>query len=202
MSGARFFDANTNQFGLNMIELTVDKRPDATTGEAGRTGYHVSLGFGQAINTVNGSEPVTGVGFAQYLKEAYFSYLAPVGKGLRIDVGKFVTTAGEEVIETKDNWNYSRSLLFYYAIPYYHFAARASYRFNDRFSIQGTIANGWNDIVDFSSAKTYGVSFTWNPTKQWDLTETYYIGPQPEKGNFANTSDRRHLSDTAITYSP
>jgi Putative beta-barrel porin-2, OmpL-like. bbp2 len=202
MSGVRFFDANTNQFGLNMIELTVDKAPDATAGEAGRTGYHVSLGFGQAINAVNGSEPVVGVGFAQYLKEAYFSYLARVGKGLQIEVGKFVTTAGEEVIETKDNWNYSRSLLFYYAKPYYHFGVRANYRFNDKFSAQGSITNGWNDVVDFSSAKTYGVSSTWNPTKPWSLTETYYVGPQPESGNFANTRDRRHLSDTVITYSP
>jgi len=202
MSGARFFDANTNQFGLNMIELTVDKPPDATAGEAGRTGYHVSLGFGQAINTVNGSEPVAGLGFAQYLKEAYFSYIAPVGKGLQVDIGKFVTTAGEEVIETKDNWNYSRSLLFYYAIPHYHFGARASYKFNDKFSMQGTIANGWNDIVDFSSAKTYGVSSTWNPTKQWSLTETYYVGAQPESGDLANTTNLRHLTDTAIKYSP
>jgi hypothetical protein len=202
MSGARFFDANTNQFGLNMIELTVDKTPDATAGEAGKTGYHISLGFGQAINAVNGSEPVAGVGFAQYLKEAYFSYLAPVAKGLQIDVGKFVTTAGEEVIETKDNWNYSRSLLFYYAIPYYHFGVRANYRFNEKVSVQGTIANGWNDVVDFSTSKTYGVSSTWNPTKRWSLTETYYVGPQPQSGNFANAKGRRHLSDTAITYSP
>jgi hypothetical protein len=201
-SGTRFFDANTNQFGLNMIELTADKAPNAAAGEAGRTGYHVSLGFGQAINTINGSEPVTGTAFAQYLKEAYFSYLAPVGKGLQIDVGKFVTTAGEEVIETKDDLNYSRSLLFYYAKPFYHFGVRANYKFNDKFSVQGAVTNGWNDIVDFSSAKTYGVSFTWNPTKQLGLKETYYAGPQPQIGNFANTYDTRHSSDTVITYSP
>jgi Putative beta-barrel porin-2, OmpL-like. bbp2 len=201
-SGARFFDANTNQFGLNMIELTADKAPNAAAGEAGRTGYHVSLGFGQAINTINGREPVTGAAFAQYLTEAYFSYLPPVGKGLQIDVGKFATTAGEEVIETKDDLNYSRSLLFYYAKPYYHFGARANYKFNDKFSVEGTLTNGWNDIVDFSSAKTYGVSLAWNPTKQLGLKETYYAGPQPESGNFANTRDTRHLSDTIITYSP
>jgi hypothetical protein len=28
-----------------------------------------------------------------------------------MDFGKFVTSAGAEVIEAKDNWNYSRSLL-------------------------------------------------------------------------------------------
>ena len=40
-----------------------------------------------------------------------------------MDFGKFVTSAGAEVIESKDNWNYSRSLLFAYAIPYWHFGA-------------------------------------------------------------------------------
>jgi Putative beta-barrel porin-2, OmpL-like. bbp2 len=29
---------------------------------------------------------------------------------------------GNEVIETKDNWNYGRSLLFTLAVPYYHMA--------------------------------------------------------------------------------
>ena len=30
------------------------------------------------------------------------------------------------MIESKDNWNYSRSLLFAWAIPYYHFGLRSS----------------------------------------------------------------------------
>ena len=43
-----------------------------------------------------------------------------------MDVGKFVTSAGAEVIETNGNWNYSRSLLFALAIPYYHMGVRTS----------------------------------------------------------------------------
>jgi hypothetical protein len=108
-----------------------------------RTGYHIALGYGQAINAVNGSDP-GGLSFDQYLKEAYFSYLAPAGKGLQLDFGKFVTPAGAEVIETKDNWNYSRGLLFSYAIPYYHFGMRAKYSFNDKYSLTGYVVNGWN----------------------------------------------------------
>ncbi len=78
-NSTRFFDGATNQFGLNLVELVVDKAPDPSNS---RTGYHVALGFGQAMNAVNGSEPQAGLGFDQYLKEAYFSYLAPVGKGI------------------------------------------------------------------------------------------------------------------------
>ena len=152
-NGFRFFDGATNQFGLNLLELVVDKAPEATNS---RTGYHVALGFGQAINTVNGSEPKAGLGFDQYLKEAYFSYLAPVGKGLQVDVGKFVTPAGGEVIETKDNWNYSRGLLFTWAIPYYHFGMRAKYVFNDKYSLTGFFVNDdWNPYTGDGIVKKY-----------------------------------------------
>lgn len=198
----RFFDQKTNQFGLNMVELIVDKAPDATAGEAGRTGYHVALGYGQAINVVNSSEPVTGAGFDQYLKEAYFSYLVPVGKGLQVDIGKFVTPAGAEVIETKDNWNYTRSLLFYYAIPYFHFGARAKYTFNDKWSLSGYLVNGWNNVVDNNSGKTYGASVTWNPNKKVSIAQNYMAGPEGDALAPSSNSNWRQLSDTVITYTP
>src|SRR5436190_6848754 len=90
----RNFDINSGQFGLNMIELIADK----ATSTDSRVGYHVSLGFGQAMNLVNGFEasspnvpttpsfPIpTQTNFDQYLKEGYLEYLAPVGKGLTFD---------------------------------------------------------------------------------------------------------------------
>jgi hypothetical protein len=191
----RFFDGATNQFGLNLVELVVDKSPDP---DNSRTGYHVALGFGQAMNVINGSEPQAGLGFDQYLKEAYFSYLAPVGKGLQVDVGKFVTPHGAEVIETKDNWNYSRGVLFSYAIPYYHFGMRAKYTFNDKYSLTGFFVNGWNNVLDNNTGKTYGLSFGWNPNKKFGITQNYMAGPEQNNINSA----WRQLSDTVITYSP
>ncbi|MBZ5655646.1 MAG: outer membrane beta-barrel protein [Acidobacteriia bacterium] len=191
----RFFDGATNQFGLNLVELVVDKAPDPSNS---RTGYHVALGFGQAMNAVNGSEPQAGLGFDQYLKEAYFSYLAPVGKGLQVDVGKFVTPHGAEVIETKDNWNYSRGILFSYAIPYYHFGMRAKYAFNDKYSLNGFFVNGWNNVVDNNTGKTYGIGFNWNPNKKFGIAQNYMAGPEQNGIN----STWRQLSDTVISYSP
>src|SRR6266511_2357391 len=48
----RNFDINSGQFGLNMIELVADR----ATSTDSRVGYHVALGFGQAMNLVNGFE--------------------------------------------------------------------------------------------------------------------------------------------------
>ena len=53
----RNFDVNSSQFALNMLELVADKAPDAT---ASRVGYHVALGFGQAMNLVNGCDSMPG----------------------------------------------------------------------------------------------------------------------------------------------
>lgn len=194
-NGLRFFDSATNQFGLNLVEMVVDKAPDPSNS---RTGYHVALGFGQAMNVVNGSEPKGGLGFDQYLKEAYFSYLAPIGKGLQVDVGKFVTPHGAEVIETKDDWNYSRGILFSYAIPYYHFGMRAKYVFNDKYSLTGFFVNGWNNVVDNNTGKTYGAGFGWNPSKKFGIAQNYMAGPEEN----TNNSNLRQLTDTVITFSP
>ena len=203
----RNFDINSSQFGLNMIELVADKSPDPA---ASHVGYHVALGFGQAMNLVNSTEtpsphaPGTPVGavpstitnFDQYLKEGYLEYL--VGKKLQINVGKFVTPAGAEVIESKDNWNYSRGLLFSWAIPYFHFGMNAKYTFNSKFSLTGYLVNGWNDSVDNNSGKTTGFSAAWTPNAKWSLTENYLVGPE----QFNDNADFRNLTDTVLAYTP
>lgn len=193
LNGLQFFNGTTNQFGLNLIELVVDKQPDPSNS---RTGYHIALGYGQAMNAIYGASTSGSLSADQYVKEAYFSYLAPVGKGLQIDVGKFVTPAGAEVIETKDNWNYSRGILFSYAIPYYHFGMRAKYAFNSKYSLTGYFVNGWNDVVDNNSGKTYGMSFAWTPNSKWSVTQNYLAGPEQNNVNTA----WRQLSDTVVSY--
>jgi hypothetical protein len=194
LAGLRAFDSPQNQFALNLIELILDKPPDATNS---RIGYHVALGYGNAMNVVNSAEPGE-LAFGQYLKEAYGSYLAPIGKGLQIDFGKFVTPAGAEVIESKDDWNYSRSLLFTYAIPFYHFGLRAKYIFNDKYQVSAYLVNGWNNIVDNNTGKTLGLQFGWNPNKKWSLVQNYMVGPEENNNN----SNIRQLWDTVLTYSP
>ena len=212
-SGLRFFDEKTNAFSLNMAELIVDHAPDATSSES-RFGYHVAAGYGQAARIVNGSD-IAGDGSNFYIKEAYGSYLAPIGKGLKIDVGKFVTQMGDEVIETNANWNYSRSILFYYAIPYFHFGARATYVLNSKWQVIGLLVNGWNNSfidrtsgVGQSAGLTYHGEVIWTPNSKWSVTTMYMAGPVIDAYNLNaadNTytiNDWKQLSDTIVTYTP
>jgi Putative beta-barrel porin-2, OmpL-like. bbp2 len=212
-SGLRFFEAPTNGFAFNMAELILDKPPDATSADS-RLGYHVSAGYGQAAKVINGSDAPFSDGSNFFLKEAYLSYLAPVGKGLTITVGKFVTNAGEEVIESNANWNYSRSILFYYAIPFFHFGAKASYTFNPKWSVNASLVNGWNNTEIShasgpngfnSSGLTYGGTVAYTPNMKWSASENYYGGPVIIGANADGTLTNnawRHLSDTVIGYTP
>jgi hypothetical protein len=207
------FTSATNAFALNMVELVVDKAPDATSTES-RFGYHVAAGYGQAAAAVNGSD-ITGDGSNFYLKEAYGQYLAPIGKGLTIQVGKFVTPAGAEVIESNGNFNYSRSVLFQFAIPYFHFGVNAKYAFSPKFATTFYLVNGWNNSAIFhdegaafgtnSSGLTYGVSAAYTPNAKWSATENFFAGPVTDATNF-NTgktfNDYKYLTDTVIGYTP
>src|SRR5262245_44293014 len=106
------FDVAHNSFSLSLAEIALEKKPTLES----RGGYRIDLDYGSTAAIVAGAEP-GGVSVYQNIQQAYISYLAPAGKGtLQFDFGKFVTPAGNEVIESKDNWNYSRSLLFALAI--------------------------------------------------------------------------------------
>jgi hypothetical protein len=209
------FTSNMNTFGLNMVELVADRPPDsAPTSPDGRFGYHVAAGYGQAAAVVNGSD-INSDDAAFYLKEAYGEYLAPIGKGLTIQVGKFVTPVGNEVIESAGNWNYTRSILFYYAIPYFHMGANAKYTWNSKLSTTFYLVNGWNNSAIFhddygeefgtnSAGLSYGTSIAVTPNAKWAITENYFAGPVidaiAEGGTTIN--DWKQLSDTVIGYTP
>ena len=110
------------------------------------------------------------------MQQAYATF-APV-KGLTIDFGKFVTTAGAEVIEANKNWLYSRSIAFF-NIPLLHTGFRAGYKVNDMFSLQASVVNGWNGVgiaPDITGAKTYGASVNVTVPGGLNIIGTTYIG--------------------------
>ena len=135
----RNFDVNENQLAFSLAELVIQKT-------ASPVGFRMDLDFGPTNDIVQGVAPygTTPYNTLSILQQAYLTAVLPVGSGLTVDVGKFVTHMGYEVIESKDNWNYSRSFMFAYAIPYYHTGVRASYTFSSTFSAAVHFVNGWN----------------------------------------------------------
>src|SRR5438128_8778417 len=139
----RNFDTKHNQLSFNLLEVALEQKPTAKN----RLGFRADLDYGPTTDIVHAAEP-GGTDVFKIFEQGYLSYLASAGKGLQFDGGKFVTLFGAEVIETKDTWTYSRSLLFAVAIPYYHVGLRATYPFSDKVTLAGYLVNGWNDAVD------------------------------------------------------
>jgi hypothetical protein len=186
----RNFDTKHNAFTLNMAEIWVAKAPATDS----PVGYKVKLNFGPATsNLIHFAEPTTPL---VNVEEAYGSYMAPAGKGLQIDFGKFVTNAGAEVIEAKDNWNYSRSLLFALAIPYYHAGIRVVYAPSDKVSLMAGVVNGWNNVAENNTGKTVMASVTFKPNGSSSIIGNYIGGPET-----AGTNDNfRNLLDVVASY--
>lgn len=187
VNALRNFDVSTNQFSLSMAKLVMEHAPDPV-------GFRVDLGFGKAFELVHGNEP--SLGAFRNIEQAYVSYKPAGGKGLQLDFGKHVTMAGAEVIETHSNWNYSRSLLFALAIPYYHMGLRASIPAGSHFTAGFHLVNGWNNVEDNNSGKTLGLSgaVTAGPVT-W--SNNYYAGPEKPGTN----QGWRHLYDTTFLVS-
>ena len=180
----RNFDVQANQFSLNMAKLTLEHAPEPL-------GFRMDLGFGRAFEIVHGAEAAPAV--FRNIEQAFISYKPVRAKGLQIDFGKYVTSAGAEVIETHSNWNYSRSLLFAWAIPYYHMGLRASMPAGKHFTAGFQLVNGWNNVEDNNSGKTVGLSgaVTAGPVT-W--SNNYYAGPEKPDTN----RGWRHLYDTTV----
>ncbi len=184
----RNFDVKANQFSLNMAKLKLERAPEPA-------GFRVDLGFGRAFEMIHASE--AGPGVFQYVEQAFVLYRPKAGRGFQLDLGKFVTSAGAEVIETHANWNYSRSLLFAYAIPYYHFGLRASLPLGRAFSAGVQLVNGWNNVEDNNSGKTAGFTAAVKTAKlTW--TNTCYIGAEEPNGD----RGLRRLYDTTLVVTP
>lgn len=167
----RNFDVTHGQLRFSAAEIAFDKKAVA----ASRLGFRLDVGGGPAADIVNAAEP-GGADHWKAIQQAYVSYLVPVGRGLTVDAGKFVTPLGAEVIETRDNWNYSRSVLFAAAIPYYHFGARLAYPLGGAVTLTGLVVNGWNGVEDNNDATTVGLSATFAPASRLTIAQHVLAG--------------------------
>jgi hypothetical protein len=180
----RNFDVRANTAHVGMGMITIDHGPAPV-------GFHLDVGFGQDFDIIHSSDRAPEA--FKYFKQAYVSFKPKSWKGVEVDVGEFVTSAGAEVIETNQNWNYSRSLLFAWAIPYYHFGVRTSFPVGPHFTGGFQVVQGWNNIYDNNSGKTFGFTgaYAW---KKVTWSNVYYVGP--EKSH--TTAGIRHLFDTTV----
>ncbi len=184
VNGLRVFDGAANTFSIGVAELVLQK----PVANAGDVGFRFDLDFGGAIPglSVFPGDPVG-------LRQAFVSWIAPVGSGLRLDFGKMITLHGFEYIETFDNPNdnYSRSLLFGYAIPFTHTGVMATYTFSPKLKAILQVVNGWDAETAQQNGKTVCAQLNATPTDTISLYGNYCGGVETVSGARVT----RHLAD-------
>lgn len=195
----RAFDYDHNTFRLDGAELVVQKAPLRT----GDWGFRVDLTAGAIARAGAASglfrDASTGNALDIDIQQAFVSYIIPVGRGLRVDLGKFVTPLGVEVFPGYDGYNdnYSHSWLFSYG-PYTHTGLRLNYSFHDWVSASLFLWNGWDNVLDNNAAKSFAAQVALTPGDKFALYLNYAGGPERSDSN----SDFRHLLDLVFIYKP
>jgi hypothetical protein len=183
----RVFDFDENTVGIDAAELVLQK-PVARPGDVG---FRVDAVAGAVARVASAAGLFQGQDFD--LQQAFVSYVAPLGSGLRFDFGKFVTHMGYELIEGYDGWNdnATRSINFGYAIPFTHTGLKTTYTFSDQLAGMLLLCNGWDVVRDNNSGKSVGVQLVWTPSRTLTVTGNYIGGPeQPDtSGNWRNVGD-------------
>ena len=174
--GSRQFDTVANSFTLSYAKLAVQMDADPV-------GFRIDFGYGHTGTIINGASLAgSGPMNAASLYNSGFivqqAYATARFGALTLDAGKFVTTAGAEVIESNKNWLYSRSFLFY-NIPLLHTGLRATVKPSDSISLQASLVNGGgatNNDPDNNTWKTLGLSLGLTPMEGTSVALTSYIG--------------------------
>jgi Putative beta-barrel porin-2, OmpL-like. bbp2 len=178
------FNDRADAVELSAAKLTLNHDPAPI-------GAHFDFIYGRTNGLVNAGLQ------GNYIEQAFISVKPPKAKGFEADFGKFVTSAGAEVIEAKDNWNYSRSILFSWAIPYFHTGVRTSMPVSKTETIGVQLVNGWNSVTKNNGWITVGITSAYvMPKYTWDVN--VYTGPE----HATAAHGYRNLFDTTLLLTP
>ncbi len=172
----RAYDVLSNVFSINQADLVFALDPDLEAKR--RYGLRLDLQFGQATETLQGNPAnETRPEIYRNIFQVYGTWVAPLGKGLNVDVGKWASSLGVEGNYTRDQMNYSRSF-YYYFLPFYHAGVRTAYHVNDKLALDYWIVNGTNQSEPTNGYKDELFGYVLQPAKSVTWTANYYLGQE------------------------
>jgi hypothetical protein len=183
----RLYDVDRG-YTFNMAEFSVKKEPSdrypfgfglvVTGGEDVQFNHAIGI-FRDADDAPSDTEKVD-------LQEAYLSYKVPVGAGLTLKAGKFVSPFGYEVIESPNNLNFSRGFLFTFATPLSHVGLLASYPVTEALTVTAGPVLGWDVATGRNEAPSGIAQVVFTGVKDLSTSLGLIVGPE-------KTGDQRNL---------
>lgn len=184
----RVFDRQRgNAFDLQTVDLTASFLPKEGFGGL------VNLNFGRDADVIGPFR--TSLTDKFDVQAAYAQYATGP---FTVLAGKFVTLSGAEVIKSTADTNFSRSILFGYAIPFTHTGARVVYAFNDKTTFTVGVNRGWDVALDDNNNdETLELGASFVPIDPLAVLVSFYSGK--ELGS-TGINGSRNLIDLVGTY--
>jgi hypothetical protein len=197
----RAFDFEHADPTLNQMGFTVIRGVDHTKPwDVGFTFEHI-FGADARFTASNGMDFQTGLNPENQfdITQAYGEVVLPVGNGLVIKAGKWITPIGYEYVNPTLNALYSHTYLFG-IIPFSHTGVMGTYHFDDTKSLGIAVARGWEQSLKDNNSALEAV-FTWahTPSDRYTYAISGSLGPQLDdnNGNYRFVID--YWSDLAIS---
>jgi hypothetical protein len=194
----RYFDKDYNKLVFNNFHVAVEK-PEKDwgigfrlSGDFGRTGelLREATLWGKSLHDEPSAE----------VREAYLTTTIPIGEGIGVKGGLFVTTLGTEILPNPGayNDNFSRSFLFNFAIPFRHLGVLFSYPVLKTFSVNAGVVTGWDNPRDNNRQPSFMAGIGFTPMDQFALASNVIYGPE----QFHKTGNQRFTMSHVATIKP
>lgn len=140
---------DSNDFSVNAVRLILEKvLPDENTWAAG---FRVDLAIGEDCRCGFDNEPGLGCGdSAMNIEAAYVQLRVPVGRGLDLTIGKWLSPIGYEAPDRAENDNFTYGIVGSYLEAGFHTGILAELPVTDLLTLMFGVCNGWgNSDTDF-----------------------------------------------------
>jgi hypothetical protein len=187
-SQGTFYGNDHDQLGVGMAQFTL-------SGSTKNVDWLLDFVYGDNI--------VAGDAVAMdNLAQAYLTH--NMGHGLSITAGRMATNVGFEGTYAKDNWNYSRSLAFQFAGPFFHEGAALKYAHDSGFGAGVFFYNGADSTSGDDDDKGHDSSAQLSYTRDnWSAVYNYYTESQDDETMIHNlnlTYDLNKMASFAVSH--
>ena len=181
----RVFDIDQNKIVFNDFNITLDR---AVADKGWSVGARLVGDFGRTAELLREATlwgPTLSQEPSAELREANMTVRVPIGAGLLIKGGLFMTTLGTEIIPEPGSYNdnISRSYLFGFAIPFRHLGMLFTYPVHKTVTISMGPVTGWDNPHDNNKQPSFLAALNFAPTDKFSLASSLISGPEQKDNN-------------------
>jgi hypothetical protein len=161
--------ARHDEFNVNMALLGINvEREKLNARLSFQAGTYVQSNYSGEPTIGNNSGP----SLSRHIQDAYITY--HLSDKLKTIAGIMPSHIGYESVFSIDNYTYTRSLAADYS-PFYQSGAGLLYSINEAWNIEGYILNGWQNISEDDSNKSFGSAVRYSQGKL-NINYTNFFG--------------------------